>query len=174
MVRETLTYLRDGRSAEAVQLIDLPSLLQTICAQFADIGHDVTYRGSGHFAFSCRAHALSRAVANIVDNATKHARCVTVTLRTSVTDEAQIEVSDDGPGIPQAWREKAFEPFFKGDSARSSERGGFGLGLSIARDIIRRQGGEILLSETSPHGLTVALSLGTKSFTGDHREKPAA
>jgi signal transduction histidine kinase len=173
MVRETLAYLRDGRSAEAVQLIDLPSLLQTICAEFADVGHDVTYHGPGHFAFSCRAHALSRAVANIVDNATKHGQCVTVTLQPSGNESATIEVSDDGPGIPSALREKAFEPFFKGDSARSSGRGGFGLGLAISRDIIRRQGGEILLRDSAPHGLSVVLSLGEEAVAGDQRA-PAA
>ena len=137
MVGETLAYLRDGKSGETTQLIDLPSLLQTVCAQFSDIGHDVAYHGPAHFAFDCSAHGLSRAVANIVDNAAKNADHVTVSLEERGAG-ALIEVSDDGPGIPPAWREKAFEPFFKVDSARrSSGRGGFGLGLSIARDIVR-------------------------------------
>ncbi len=174
MVDETLAYLRDGQSAEASQLIDLPSLLLTICAQFADIGHDVSYRGPAHFAYSCRAQALSRAVANIVDNATKHAGSVTVSLQSPDETTARIEVSDDGPGIPPALREKAFEPFFKGDSARSSGRGGFGLGLSIARDIVRRQGGAIFLRDRAPHGLTVVLSLDGEFAGRDRRQTPAA
>lgn len=169
MVGETLAYLRDGRSAEAEQLIDLPSLLQTVCAQFSDIGHDVTYRGPAHFAFSCRAHVLSRAVANVVDNATKHAGCVTVALQSFNEGTARIEVSDDGPGIPPALREKAFEPFFKGDVARPSGRSGFGLGLSIARDIVRGQGGDIELQDHQPRGLTVVLSLGEEVFRHDER-----
>ena len=72
----------------------------------------------------------------------------------------QIDVSDDGPGIPLALRDKVFEPFFKGDSARpSSGRAGFGLGLSIARDIVRRHGGAIDLLNRAPRGLTVRLSV---------------
>ncbi len=169
MVGETLAYLRDGRSGEDARLVDLPSLLQTVCAQFSDIGHVVTYRGPPHFAFSCRAHVLSRAVANIVDNATKHAGCVTVALQSPDERTARIEVSDDGPGIPAALREKAFEPFFKGDTARPSGRSGFGLGLSIAREIVRGQGGDIELQDHKPHGLTVVLSLGEPIFRRDER-----
>ncbi len=175
MVGETLAYLRDGRSAEAKALTDLPSLLQTVCAQFADVGHDVSYRGPARLAFACRANGLSRAVANIVDNATKHADHVSVALLAQGEGGALIEVSDDGPGIPPAWREKAFEPFFKCDSARRSPgRGGFGLGLSIARDIVRRHGGDIELLDHKPRGLTVRLSLGEADFREDERRSRIA
>ena len=166
MIGDTLAFLRNDGRAEAVDLVDLPSLLQTICAQFSDIGHDVTYSGPARLSFACRAHALSRAVANIVDNATKHGDHVTVTLH-PVAGDAQIDVSDDGPGIPEAMREKAFEPFFKGDSARASPgRGGFGLGLPIARNIIRQHGGDIALQGAHPHGLSVRLSLVRQSRGG--------
>jgi signal transduction histidine kinase len=160
MLGETLAYLREGGQQGPVHLVDLPSLLQTICAQFTDFGHDVLYRGPDRFAFACRAHALNRAVTNVVDNGVKHGATVIVALR--VVDEmaVQIEVSDDGPGIPLALREKVFEPFFKGDSARpSSGRGGFGLGLSIARDIVRRHGGKIELINDAPRGQVVRLSV---------------
>jgi signal transduction histidine kinase len=101
-----------------------------------------------------------RAVTNVVDNGTKHGSSVTVTL--FVTDDrlAHIEVADDGPGIPASLRSNVFEPFFKGDSARSLHgRPGFGLGLSIARDIVRRHGGEIELLDKVPRGLKVRLSI---------------
>jgi signal transduction histidine kinase len=165
MVGDTLAFLRNDGREEPVDLVDLPSLLQTICAQFSDIGHDVTYAGPARLSFACRAHALSRAVANIVDNAAKHGDHVTVTLWTSSAGEAQIEVADDGPGIPESMREKAFEPFFKGDSARASpRRGGFGLGLPIARNIIRQHGGDVELKDAHPHGLRVRLSLVRQSL----------
>ena len=160
MLGETLSYLREGGRLEPVHLVDLPSLLQTICAQFTDVGHNVSYEGPDRFAFACRAHALNRAVTNVVDNGAKHGAAVTVTLRALGEATAQIEVSDDGPGIPLSLREKVFEPFFKGDSARpSSARGGFGLGLSIARDIVRRHGGDIELLNHAPRGLIVRLSV---------------
>ena len=168
MVGDTLAFLRDDGRAETVELVDLPSLLQTICAQFCDIGHDVAYAGPARLSFCCRPHALSRAVANIVDNATRHGAHVKVSLSPSNASEARIDVSDDGPGIPEAWREKAFEPFFKGDSARRlAGSGGFGLGLPIARAIVRQHRGDIELQDVAPHGLNVRLSLARQSLDQD-------
>lgn len=158
LLAETLVYLGGPGSAEPSHRVDLPSLLQTICAPFIDIGHDVTYEGPPRYAFVCRARALGRAITNIVENATKHGTTVSVALREANDKAVCIEISDDGPGIPPELREKVFEPFFKGDAARTSSRtAGFGLGLSIARDIIRRHGGEIELSEHRPHGLVVRI-----------------
>jgi signal transduction histidine kinase len=161
MLSETLAYLRDDGRVERAHLIDLPSLLQTICAQFADIGEDVSYDGPSRLTFPCRQQALTRAVTNIVDNATKHGSTVSVTLRSGDDERVEIDVSDDGPGIPAALRGKVFEPFFKIDSARSqtNRSAGFGLGLSIARDIARRHGGDVEFFDHAPHGLTVRLSV---------------
>jgi signal transduction histidine kinase len=160
MLGETLAFLREGYRSEVAQLVDVPSLLQTICAQFTDVGHQVSYLGPTRFAFACRAQALTRAVTNIVDNGTKHGAAVTVVLQVRNDGLVQIEVSDDGPGIPPPLREKVFEPFFKADTTRrSAGRGGFGLGLSIARDIVRRHGGEIELLDHAPQGLTVRISV---------------
>ena len=160
MLGETLAYLREGGTLEPAQLIELPSLLQTICAQFTDIGHTVSYSGPDRLAFACRVNAVTRAIANLVDNGTKHGGVVTVALESVQDGKVRIEVSDDGPGIAADLREKVFEPFFKGDSARNAAgRGGFGLGLSIAREIIRRHGGDIQLVDRLPNGLIVRLTL---------------
>ena len=101
---------------------------------------------------------------NVVDNGVKHGALVTIALKVFSDAAVQIEISDDGPGIPPALRERVFEPFFKGDSARPySARGGFGLGLSIARDIANRHGGKIELRDRVPHGVTVRLSFAGQS-----------
>ncbi len=160
MLGETLAYLREGGRSEPVQLVDLPSMLQTICAEFTDVGFDVSYEGPDRLVFVCRPDALTRAVTNIVDNATKHGTAATVALRVAEDMKVRIEISDDGPGIPEPLRRKVFEPFFKGDSARSSSGRGFGLGLSIARDIVRRHDGEIDLLDNVPSGLKVRLTMG--------------
>jgi signal transduction histidine kinase len=160
MLGETLAYLREGGPPEPAQLIELPSLLQTICAQFSDVGHEVAYRGPDRLAFPCRVNAVTRAVANLVDNGVKHGDAVIVALEPANDGKVGIEVSDDGPGIAGELREKVFEPFFKGDSSRNvAGRGGFGLGLSIAREIVRRHGGDIRLGDRAPHGLSVRLTL---------------
>jgi signal transduction histidine kinase len=166
MLGETLAYLREGGQMEPAQLVDVPSLLQTVCAGFADIGHAVSYAGPDRLAWACRVNALNRAVANLVDNATKHGASVVVTLTKSGEDEIQIDVTDDGPGIPAELREKVFEPFYKGDSARQiAGRGGFGLGLSIAREIARRHGGDVRFLDHEPRGLTARLTSKTQPLT---------
>jgi signal transduction histidine kinase len=159
MVRGALTYLRDGATPEALQLVDLPSLLQTICNGYSDIGSDVVYSGPARLNFVCRAEELTRAMMNIIDNGVKHGIQVGVSLEKQGSEAVRIEVWDDGPGIPVELREKVFEPFFKADSARSASRSGFGLGLSIASDIVHRQGGTITLSDRSPSGLRVRVVL---------------
>ena len=160
MLDETLNYLRRDVRSESPSRIDLPSLLQTVCAEFADVGRAVSYEGPPHLTWTCRPNVLTRAVTNIVDNATKHGAVVTVSLRLLGGNAAEIDVSDDGPGIPPALRRKVFDPFFKGDMARSAEaRSGFGLGLSIARDVVKGHGGEIELLDRMPRGLIVRVLL---------------
>ncbi|HTY50899.1 MAG TPA: ATP-binding protein [Steroidobacteraceae bacterium] len=160
MLSETLAYLREGASAEPPRRVDLPSLLRTVCAEFSDVGHAVSYQGPGRLAVVCRDHALSRALTNVVDNATKHGKVVRVALQTLPGERVRIEVADDGPGIPAELRDKVLEPFFKIDRSRHGPgRAGFGLGLSIARDILHAQGGDIVLAGNERGGLSVQLNL---------------
>jgi signal transduction histidine kinase len=97
-------------------------------------------------------------VANLLDNAVRHARgAVTVTL---AEDEgtAVLVVADDGPGIPAADRERVFERFTRLDSARSAD-GGAGLGLAIARDIAERHGGGLAVDSVLPAGARLVFTL---------------
>ncbi|WP_159591899.1 ATP-binding protein [Chelativorans xinjiangense] len=160
MLDETLAYLREDVRSESMSRVDLPSVLQTICTEFADVGHAVSYEGPARLAWTCRPSILTRAISNVVDNAVKHGSAVTVALRARDDGMVEIDIADDGPGIPASLREKVFDPFFKGDNARSSEnRSGFGLGLSIARDVVKGHGGGIDLLDRTPRGLIVRLSL---------------
>jgi len=160
MLDETLEYLREDVRSEVVSKVDLPSILQTICVEFSDVGHDVSYEGPARLTLSCRAGVLSRAISNIVDNAVKHGSAARVRLRTCAENAIEIDVEDNGPGIDEALRQQVFDPFVKGDDARNpAKRNGFGLGLSIARDVVRGHGGEIVLLDRTPHGLIVRLSL---------------
>lgn len=159
MLRGSLEYLRGAvAEAEAFEPTDLPSLLRTVCDAFADVGHAVLYRGPLRLVFDCRPEAIGRAVSNVVDNATKHADRVVVRLEPDPGGGVRIVVADDGPGIPSALRAAALEPFFKADGARGGS-GGFGLGLAIARDIVRAHGGVIRLADNAPRGLVVVLAL---------------
>ncbi|MGJ5178383.1 ATP-binding protein [Bradyrhizobium oligotrophicum] len=157
MLDETLDYLRDDTKAEQPARIELSSLLETICCDFADVGHAVTFEGPQRLVCEGRPRALSRAVTNVVENAVKHGSQVVVSLSAVTDGIIAIEVADDGPGIPQALQARALEPFVKLDQARSA--GGFGLGLSIAQEIMKKHDGGIALMPNTPRGLRVRLSL---------------
>ena len=93
---------------------------------------------------------LSRVVRNLVDNARRHAASrVTVTVRPG--DPVELVVDDDGPGIPEAERERVFDRFFRLDSPRSREAGGAGLGLALIRELVGSAGGTVV-AERSPAG----------------------
>ncbi|MFI6514713.1 sensor histidine kinase [Spirillospora sp. NPDC050679] len=94
---------------------------------------------------------LARALGNLLDNAVRHAdRHVRVEL-TETGGTAVIRVTDDGPGIPPADRERVFERFVRLDDARSRDDGGAGLGLPIARELVRAHGGT-LVAGAAPGG----------------------
>ncbi len=97
-----------------------------------------------------RPTATRRLFANLIGNASAHAKTVSVN---AVGSDGRliVTVDDDGPGIPEAERESVFRPFYRLDRSRNQNAGGTGLGLTIARDIARRQGGDVSLS-TSPMG----------------------
>ena len=77
----------------------------------------------------------------------------------SADGEIEISVTDRGPGIPTAELERVFDPFFRLEESRSLETGGHGLGLSIARSILRAQGGEISLANHPDGGLIATIRL---------------
>jgi len=104
---------------------------------------------------------LRSALINILDNAIKytpaegHIRIVVKRRQ----DEAVVEVGDDGPGIPLEHREKIFERFYRVEKARSSETGGAGLGLAIARWAVEINGGRIELESEEGRGSTFRVIL---------------
>ncbi|HUC51325.1 MAG TPA: ATP-binding protein [Xanthobacteraceae bacterium] len=159
MVESVLYFLRDGRRREATTTIDLATSLQTICDQFADTGHDVSYDGPDHVVIRAYAEELHRAITNLIDNAVRHGgkTDVGVTLALSVVT---IAIEDDGPGIAEADKEAMFKPFVRGDAARGMNgQSGFGLGLSIARTVIEAHGGTLALRDRSPRGLVAQVTL---------------
>ncbi|MEU4675656.1 ATP-binding protein [Micromonospora sp. NPDC023737] len=101
---------------------------------------------------------LRRVLTNLVDNAVRHAR--TRVVLAAVPDGAYhlVTVTDDGPGIPAADRDRVFDRFTRLDDARARDAGGAGLGLSIVRELVRRAGGTVSLADADP-GLRVLLRL---------------
>ncbi len=158
LLKESLGYLRDNHQREISQRADLASVLQTTCDEFADMGHDVSYSGPARMVARFKSLALTRAITNLCENAVKFGTHVQVELRT-VDGQAIIDVTDDGPGIPEEYRSRVLEPFFKVDTARQDTEAGFGLGLSIVAEIIQAHHGKLELLEGRPHGLVARLTI---------------
>lgn len=101
---------------------------------------------------------LFRAVANLVDNAVRHAE-TRVQLGTSGRGgTVEVVVTDDGHGIPESERQRVFDRFARLDEARDRDSGGTGLGLPITRELVRRAGGTVRLEDAAP-GVRAVVSL---------------
>ncbi len=102
--------------------------------------------------------ALLRAVANLLDNAVRHAAGRVTVTGYPEADSAVIEIADDGPGIPAADLERVFDRFTRLDDGRARDEGGSGLGLAIVRELVRRHDGTVALSDAGP-GLRATIRL---------------
>jgi signal transduction histidine kinase len=158
MVASSLAFAGDDLRREPHAVVDIASALISLCDQMTDAGGDAVYDGPDHAALPCQPVAMRRALGNLIDNGCKYGFSVIVRLR----DEPQaiaIEIRDVGPGIAPEDVERAFAPFQRLDTSRNRETGGTGLGLTIARDVIRGHGGDIALESGGAMGLLVTVRL---------------
>jgi signal transduction histidine kinase len=158
-IESTLSYFRSGED-EAPRLIDAAAMLSTIADAAADLGDSVDYRGPDTLPVMGRLVAIRRIVANLLDNARRHADHIELTLTEGEPGWFHLDVDDDGPGIPPARREEALLPFRRLDSARG-QGGGAGLGLAAAHKSARVMGGTLTLGKSRLGGLRVRLTLPT-------------
>ncbi|MCG9712556.1 ATP-binding protein [Shewanella insulae] len=103
---------------------------------------------------------LARAVENLLRNAIRYAEREISIRALAESEQVILTIRDDGPGIAdEADLQKIFEPFYRPQSARERESGGWGLGLAIAKAAIQAHQGQITASNASPHGLTITIRL---------------
>lgn len=157
MTEATLAFSREQATEEPTRNVDLTALVESLCDDLVELGNDVTFAEAPRIGYRCRADALKRAVRNLVENAVRYGERAHVSV---VSNAAAIEivVEDDGPGIPSDTMERVFAPFFRLEHSRNRETGGIGLGLSIARNVVRHHGGDVTLTNTG-HGLRAVISL---------------
>jgi signal transduction histidine kinase len=97
-------------------------------------------------------------VDNLVANAVRHAAGAVTLNAARAAEFVVLTVTDDGPGIPAADRQRVFDRFTRLDDARTRDAGGTGLGLAIVRELVRLHGGAVTLGDAGP-GLRVAVAL---------------
>jgi two-component system osmolarity sensor histidine kinase EnvZ len=105
-----------------------------------------------------RKNLINRCLNNIIDNALKYGNKVQIKLGKENTN-ILITIDDDGSGIPKKEYVNVFKPFYKIDKGRAESKSSVGLGLSIASDIIRSHGGNIVLEKSKMEGLSVKIFL---------------
>jgi two-component system osmolarity sensor histidine kinase EnvZ len=160
MLNEYLEFAR-GEGAEVSEQTDLSALVKDAASDAArahDAGDRVRFGTVETMTIAVRPHALKRCLTNLIDNALKYGREAEISLR-RFGRSAEIAVEDSGPGIADARKEEAFRPFHRLDEGRNLQTGGVGLGLTIARDIARSHGGEVLLQDRPSGGLRAVLRL---------------
>jgi signal transduction histidine kinase len=159
MVASAMSFARDQAGSEARAVVDLRTLLQRVCDDLADAGHAITLDvDEDAIAFSCQPAAMRRAFTNLIDNATKYGRRARVSLERG-SGVVLVTIDDDGPGIPECLQKEAFKPFRRLEESRNRETGGTGLGLTVARTIVRAHGGDIRLANRNDGGLRVEVRL---------------
>ncbi|MDP4003589.1 ATP-binding protein [Methylobacterium sp. NEAU K] len=161
LVEAALSFVRDGqaRNSASHSLVDLASVVQTVCDDFSDFGAPVSVGRSRHVLVKGRPEELQRAITNLVDNAVKYGGGAEVHMEASERG-VRICVLDHGPGIPEAEREAMLQPFVRGDRARNlNAASGFGLGLSIVLAIVEAHNGRLTLENRREGGLSAAIEL---------------
>ena len=158
MIAEYLDFAR-GQGGEAPEPADVAALIAAVADDAARAGARVSVEAPSPLTARVRPLALRRALTNLVMNAAAHGAQVAVAARRTPFGGLEIEVDDDGPGIPPDRYEEAFRPFSRLDAARNQNREGVGLGLAIARDVARGHGGELTLGKSPLGGLRAVLRL---------------
>ena len=163
MVSATLAFGRDVRSGEPVTSVDLVELLRTVLDEAGDARPEaaeaLAYDGPAHLPVRVRSLSLKRALSNLIGNAVAYGGAARVRLLPPVDGMLTIEIEDDGPGIPPEELDRVFEPFHRGEPSRNRETGGMGLGLPIARNIMRAHGGDVALANRPQGGVKVTVTL---------------
>ena len=141
---------------EKDEMFNLSELIEEIIKKYnnKNISHNLIPR----IYINGRKNLINRSLNNLIDNGLKYANKVELSL-TKKNTNLFIIIDDDGPGIPKKEHENVFKPFYKMDKGRNDSKSSVGLGLSIASDIIKSHGGNIMLEKSKFNGLRVKIFL---------------
>ncbi|AKZ58196.1 putative two-component sensor kinase [Streptomyces ambofaciens ATCC 23877] len=149
----------DAGERPADARVDLAALAREEAGARVGVRVRAGEEGEGEVTVAGSRGQLGRVLANLLDNAQRHARsAVEVSVRRD-GELAVLAVADDGEGVPAADRERIFERFVRLDAARSRDDGGAGLGLAIARDVAVRHGGTLTVHDAPAGGALFELRL---------------
>jgi signal transduction histidine kinase len=156
MTEAALDAARTGLGEEPIRDVDVAALVESVCADLADIGGDVAFNPTDAAGALCRPNALKRAARNVIENAVKYGTRAKVSV-VHTGDRVAIQVDDEGPGLPHGATDRLFEPFVRGDAGQG--KGGLGLGLTLARAVARAHNGDLTLANRDGGGVRATLTI---------------
>ena len=157
MVEGYLAFAR-GESVEQPEPTEVSGLLREVVVQMRRDGGIIDLHVEQAMTVPLRREPMRRCLSNLIANAQRYGEHVSV--RAGPRDQViEITIDDDGPGIPPDKRKEVFRPFFRLEQSRNPETGGVGLGLTIARDVVRNHGGDIVLEDAPGGGLRARIWL---------------
>ena len=157
MLDSYVSFVR-GAIPDPIEQIKLKDFLNEICQNIKKENKELKLKVIRDIKSSGRPLQLRRCFINIIENAVRYSQKIVVELNGD-EENIVIDVSDDGPGVPKEKFEDIFKPFFTLDPSRNKLKGESGLGMTIARDIVRSHGGDIALFKSSMGGLKVTIRL---------------
>jgi signal transduction histidine kinase len=158
LVGTTLQFARDDSASEPRKQVDLATLVHSVVDEMTDAGLPVRMQPAPPLLYRCQPAAMKRAVRNLLDNAVKYGKAGRAGIHLAPR-AVEIDIDDDGPGIPEPELARVLEPFYRLEESRSRETGGVGLGLAITHSIVQAHGGKLTLSNRPGGGLRASIAL---------------
>ena len=155
---DILSLARLGRPSEAATEVDVSALLDAVADDFRELGQPVEITDAPRIVLRLRPALMRRAVRNLIENAVKYGGGAEVSIHRE-KHAVRICVADRGPGIPADQIEHVFDSFTRLEHSRNRDSGGAGLGLALARGIVREAGGEVVLTNRDGGGLLAEIVL---------------
>ncbi|NIJ06546.1 signal transduction histidine kinase [Sphingomonas vulcanisoli] len=147
MIAQVIDFIRDASAPARRERLDLNTIVDEVVEDARLVGGDVVIERAEQAQVEVDVLGLRRLLDNLIENAIKYGDRARIRLH-RVLDEAVIEVFDDGPGLPADEMDRVFEPFYRSEAARNSDKAGSGLGLAVCRSIARAHGGDIRLKQS--------------------------
>lgn len=169
LVSEVLAFTKASTAPGSVRLetVELAPVVDLAFSRECP-GQAVRIQIPAGLAVEADRNLLSRAVANVLRNARRHAGdACKVRIDAALQGEmVELRISDDGPGVEAADLARLFEPFYRPDAARTREAGGSGLGLAIVRSAVESCGGTVRAEPSVPRGLSLVFLLRRANLLG--------
>lgn len=154
MLNEYLQFA-STRSNEKTERFDMTDLIENTIKKYEN--KNITSKLTKAIHMNGRKNLIQRCLNNLIDNSIKYSNNIDIQL-TKSSNYLSITIDDDGPGIEKEEYQNVFKPFYKIDKSRGGSKSSVGLGMSIASDVVRSHGGNIILDKSPQNGLRIKVS----------------